>query len=274
MESKSVGGLRVFYRADDAEPARIIEDACMRSLPLITDTWGLNVPRNCRVYVMASWWEFMFHSAPWPWRLFLAITVPLWFTRVRSLWRYAGGWTQRYGGRTAVGVKPARLMSTADKSIGERIFTREDDIMQKVRHVTCHELTHASMAHLRLPSWLNEGLAMVTVDRFFGKPTVRPETLATLTPQSHVGRPQDSAGVNLADKDAIIRHYVRGYWIARHLAETDLEFLRGLLRARLSRRELESRIAGKLGVNAKAFWTEVDAIVLSHFGQLRPLGAA
>jgi len=274
MQTKSIGGLRVIYRADDSEAAGIVEDACLRSIRVITDTWGLPVPGECRVYVMTSWMRFMFDSAPWHWQLLIAITVPLWFSRVRSLWRYAGGWTQRFGGSAAVGVKPPRLMSTADKSIGERIFLREDDVTQKVRHVTCHELTHAFMAHLRLPSWLNEGLAMVTVDRYFGKTTVRQETLATLEPQSHAGRPQDSARVNLADKDTIIRHYVRGYWIARYLAETDLEFLRDVLRARSSRRQLENRIAAKLGVSAKTFWTEVDTIVLSHFGQPLPPGTA
>jgi len=270
MQTKSVGGLRVIYRADDTEAAAIVEDACLRSIRVISDTWGVPLPGDCRVYVMTSWMRFMFDSAPWPWRLLMVITLPLWFSRTRSLWRYAGGWTQRFGRRTAVGVKPPRLMSTADKSIGERIFIREDDVTKKVRHVTCHELTHAFMAHLRLPSWLNEGLAMVTVDRFFGKPTVRQETLATLGPRSSAGRPQDSARVNLADKDTIIRHYVRGYWIARYLAETDLEFIRNLLRMRVSRRELESRIAAKLGVSPKALWTEVDAIVLSHFGQPAP----
>lgn len=274
MQSKSIAGLRVIYRADDTEAAGIVEEACLRSMQLIADTWGLQVPGDCRVYVMTSWLRFMFDSAPWPWRLLMAVTLPLWFSRIRSLWRYAGGWTQRFGGRTAVGVKPPRLMSTADKSIGERIFLREEDVTQKVRHVTCHELTHAFLAHLRLPSWLNEGLAMVTVDRFFDRPTVRQETLATLTQQSRAGRPQDSARMNLADKDTIIRHYVRGYWIARLLAETDLAFMRDLLRARTSRRELESRIAAKLGVSAKTFWTEVNTIVLSHFGQPAPPGPA
>ena len=274
MQTKSVGGQRVIYRADDTEAAAIVEDACLRSIRVISDTWGVPLPGDCRVYVMTSWMRFMFDSAPWPWRILMAITLPLWFSRVRSLWRYAGGWTQRFGGRTAVGVKPPRLMSAADKSIGERIFLREDDLAQKVRHVTCHELTHAFMANLRLPSWLNEGLAMVTVDRFFGKPTVRQETLATLEPQPHAGRPQDSARVNLADKDTIIRHYVRGYWIARYLEETDLEFMRDLLRARLSRRQLESRIAAKLGVSASAFWAEVNAIVLTHFRQSLPPGTA
>ncbi len=172
-----------------------------------------------------------------------------------------------------MGVKPMRLMAAADRSIGERIFIREDDITQKVRHVTCHELTHASTAHLKLPSWLNEGLAMVTVDRFFGKPTVREETLATLGARPRPSRPRDSAGVNLDDKGAIVRHYVRGYWIARLLAESDLGFLKGLLSERTSRRQLEGRIAAKLELSPNALWSKVDGVVLSHFGRTSHPGA-
>ncbi len=91
MQTKSIGELRLIYRAEDAEAAGIVEDACLRSLPLIADTWGLQAPRNCRVYVMASWWEFMFHSPLWPWRLFMLITLPLWFARVTEPVALRGG---------------------------------------------------------------------------------------------------------------------------------------------------------------------------------------
>jgi len=190
------------------------------------------------------------------------------------MWRFAGGWTQRYGTRLAVGVKPPRLMSSADRSIGERIFMPEDDVTEKVRHVTCHELTHAFVAHLRLPSWLNEGLAMVTVDRFFGKATVRQDTLALLGRPSHPSRPIAAAALNIADKGAIVHHYVRGYWIARYLAETNVELLRELLSVRTTRQQLESRIAARLGVASGALWTDVDSILLSHFGPPPPLSSS
>jgi hypothetical protein len=265
MQRQLIGPLSVIYRAGEREAAGIVADACLQSIQLITETWGLKVPADCRVYVMTSWREFMFDSAPWHWRLLMAITLPLWFSRVRSLWRFAGGWTQRYGTRLAVGVKPPRLMSSADKSIGERIFVHEDDVTEKVRHVTCHELTHAFVAHLRLPSWLNEGLAMVTVDRFFGKATVHRDTLALLGRPARPGRPREAARLNVADKGAIVHHYVRGYWIARYLAETNMELLRELLSARTTHRQLESRIAAGLGVTSGALWTEVDSILLSHF---------
>ena len=46
----------------------------------------------------------------------------------------------------------------------------------QVQRIACHELVHAYTAHLKLPAWLHEGLAMLTVDRFFERPTVKRES--------------------------------------------------------------------------------------------------
>jgi len=267
MEQRRIGRLTLFYEPSEQEAAGIVEDACRRSMHVIGETWGLEAPSNCNVYVMTSLLRFIADAAPWSWRLLLAVTLPLWFFRARRLWPYVGGWMQRYGGHAAVGVKPPRLIQAADRSIGELIYTREDDVAAKVGQITCHELTHAFMARLRLPSWLNEGLAQVTVDRYAGRATVRQDTLEVLGMRPAAGRPLRAARINPADRAAIVRHYVRGYWIARLLAETDPQSTRELLLARRSRRELERRIAAILGASPSALWSEVDRIVLSHFSQ-------
>lgn len=272
MEERNVGGLTLHYDPAETEAAGIVEEACLRSVHVIGETWGLEAPSDCRVYVMTSWLRFLVDSAPWSWRIPLAITFPLWAFRIGRIWRYAAGWAQRYGRRQAVGVKPPRLILAADKSIGELIYVREDDAAEKVRHATCHELTHAFMAHLRLPSWLNEGLAMVTVDRFFGKATVRDDTLEALGLQGALERPQKIVRLNPADKPAVVRHYARGYWIARLIAETDLQAMRELVLVRRSRKELENRIAAILGTSPAALWREADRLVVSHFRQPAPGG--
>jgi len=69
------------------------------------------------------------------------------------------------------------MIEKSDRSIGARLFVEEPDINNKIQHFTCHELVHACSSHLRLPMWLNEGIAMVTVDRFVGEQTVRMDTL-------------------------------------------------------------------------------------------------
>jgi hypothetical protein len=40
-------------------------------------------------------------------------------------------------------LKLPRLLETSDKSVGLQMFMEEKDNTTVVRHVTCHELTHA-----------------------------------------------------------------------------------------------------------------------------------
>ena len=165
-----------------------------------------------------------------------------------------------------VGVKPPRLIQTSDTSLGVRIFVPELDMSRKAQQITCHELTHAATAHLKLPAWLNEGLAMLTVDRFVGQPTVKAETVTALahapdTPRSR-RYPQNP--------DALVYLYVRGYWLTRYFEETQPGMLKGLLVQRHLNAELEARIATAYGMEPAAFWQSLDKMVAAHFEQVKP----
>jgi len=92
------------------------------------------------------------------------------------MWVYVAGLTMRYRGGPAVGVKPTRLWDMREDSVGRRIFYPLGADMLRLRNIVCHELTHAYTAHLHLPLWLNEGMAMITVDRFLERETVRHST--------------------------------------------------------------------------------------------------
>ncbi|MBN1262332.1 MAG: hypothetical protein JXB35_16755 [Anaerolineae bacterium] len=265
MESKQIAGLTLYYNVDEAQAAELIGAACVRSVHIIESLWQLPVPEVLRVYVMTGWMQFVFHSAPWHWRLLLMASFPLWALRVRHLWRFAGGWAQCYGKRHAIGIKPPRLYAESDRSLGERIFVSIDDVNQKVQHVTCHELTHGFSSYLKLPSWLNEGLAMVTVDRFAGDATVKPATLEVLRTQSQGQRPQGYRRLSMRDPDALVYHYVRGYWITRYLVEAYPDSLRGLLRERQGHKSLEASLAGDLGLSPVTFWSEIDALTAAWF---------
>jgi integrase len=265
LESRSIQGLTLYYDTQEQEAADIIGEACARSVQIINEMWGLDVPQECRVYVMRSWVEFFLNSPPWHWRILLVLTLPLWAFRVRRLWKVAGGWAQLFGGGRAVGIKPPRLIEVADKRLGERIFHPVPDARDKAQHITCHELVHAFTAHLRLPAWLNEGLAMVTVDRFVGHTTVKEETVDTLTRQSKLARPMEYRRLRVSDEDGWVYHYVRGYWITRYLFETQLELLQGLLEKRQRRAALERELALGLGMRQEDFWTKIDTHVASHF---------
>lgn len=267
MESVPVSGLTLFFEAEERDGAESVRQACEKSVRLIHRSWGLETPGDCRVYIMTSWLRAPFQSAPWPWKVLLVLLLPFWAPRARKVWPYAGGWEQQYGDRRTVGVKPTRLITLGDSSIGDRIFVPEEDVTAKVQGVTCHELVHAFSSHLGLPAWLKEGLAMVTVDRFFERATVRHETLEALERSS----PETSTGgrekLPVGDQDALVYQYVRGYWLTRYLEETRPGLLKGLLSRRYSRDELEGEVATAYGKEREEFWDEIDREIVSHFNR-------
>jgi hypothetical protein len=267
LESTSIDRLTLYYDPAEQEAAKLIGQACADSVRLIGESWGLDMPADCRVYVMTSWPQFLFHSAPWHWRILLGLSVPLWYGKVNRLWKLAGGWQQQYGRRRAVGVKPPRIRQLADTSIGKRIFIQEDDADKKVRRTTCHELTHAYTAHLRLPMWLNEGIAMVTVDRLAGQPTVQPETVHVLKAASQGAASQGYRQVLRSDADTMVYQVVRGYWLTRYIEDTRPDLLRGLLQQRQPQKVLESKVAAAYEMEMEGFWSGIDSIVASHFGE-------
>lgn len=268
MEVMPVNGLTLFFDAEEREAAELIRRACEKSVRLIHECWGLDTPQDLRVYVLTSaWLRSTFHSAPWGWRILMGLSLPLWYFRARRLWQVAGGWQQQYGQRRTVGIKTPRLILQSDSGIGDRVFIREADVDERVQHITCHELVHAFTSDLKLPVWLHEGLAMVTVERYVGKATIRRETLDALRRSSNEAGAGSYRGVNLKDPGAVVYLYVRGYWITRYLEETQPGRLKSLLARRYSHRELESQVASACGMGCEEFWRKIDGIVAAHFGQ-------
>jgi hypothetical protein len=262
-ETLSFGSLKVFFTAPEREAAELIGAAAEKSERLIHEHWGLTMPPDVRLYVMTSWLAPMFHAASWPLKILMGLKLPLWGWGARRLWRVAGGWAQQLGKRRMVGVKPPRLIQVSNSGLGARIFVSEPDMARKVEQITCHELTHAATAHLKLPAWLNEGLAMLTVDRFVGRPTVKAETAATLAHAPDMPRSRRLP----QDPDALVYVYVRGYWPTRYFEETRPGLLKSLLTQRYPPAELESRIAAAYEMEHTAFWRNLDTTVAAYFKQ-------
>ncbi|MDY7040861.1 MAG: hypothetical protein SVX38_08350, partial [Chloroflexota bacterium] len=122
MKSRTIANVTLVFDPGEQETADLIGDACAKAVRLIQENWELEPPEDCRIYVMTSWLGFIFQSAPWHWRILLAATIPLWCFRARRTWPYSAAWTQRYGRRVAIGVKPPRLLEQSDKSIGVSMF--------------------------------------------------------------------------------------------------------------------------------------------------------
>jgi hypothetical protein len=265
MKSRTIQGVTVVTDPGEQDTVNLISDVCGKALQLIQEIWGLGAPEDCRIYVMTSWLGFVFQSAPWHWRILLGATIPLWCFRARRTWPYSAAWTQRYGKRVAIGVKPPRLLEQSDRSIGVRMFVEEKDMKVNVQHITCHELTHACSAHLRLPTWLNEGIAMVTVDRFLGRPMIREETLAFMRDFLPKGAPPTYRELSRMDGEAIAYHGMRGYWLVRYLEEQHPGFLRRVLSLYRDPKAIEQEMIVKLRMEPARFWREIDGVVVDHF---------
>jgi len=260
METQAVAGLLLNYDPAEKNAARLVSAACERSVQMFQTRWGLSMPSDCRVYVMTSWARFLYQSAPWPWKVYLTLTWPLVARRARSIWPYAGGWSLPFGSRQVVGVKPPRLMVASDGSIGEQFFLPNRDLNEKVITVTCHELVHAFTFHLKLPQWLNEGLATLAMEHYLRRRIVREDTLDCLRRSSF-----EKENAIKAQPQGLIPIYARGYWLTRYIEETRNDVLKDILSRRFRRQDLEVKIASTYGKDRRAFWSEIYGDVWAYF---------
>jgi hypothetical protein len=265
MKKDVFGPFSIYYEPEDSETAAVIRSACQRSIELIEKTWGLSMPPQIRLYVMTSWFQFMFHSAPWGRRIIYLLTVPLWAFRAKRTWAYAGGWAVGYRNRPAIGIKPPRLLEQADKTVGSMLFAHEDNLLRKIEHITCHELTHACAAQLRLPLWLNEGLAMRSVDHYFSLNTVKSETLELLADHPPEAKSASYQKASRMNRKELAYQTVRGYWITRYMEESYPELLRSLLSKRRSERQILQQIARILRISKKGVLAEIEKKALNNF---------
>lgn len=266
MRSRTVGNVTLVYDPGERDTADLIAGACEKAIQLAQELWGLAPPEDCRIYVMTAWLGFVFQSAPWPWRVLLGLTMPFWCFRARRTWPYSAAWTQRYGRRVAIGVKPPRMLAQSDRSIGLRMFVEETDMRVNVQHVTCHELVHACSAHLRLPPWLNEGIATVTVDRFLGRPTIRQETLQFMRDFVPKAAPPTYRELSRMGSEAIAYHGIRAYWLVCYLEETRPGLLRRMFSLHRDARQMGEEVIAELGMEPQRFWREIDDALAGHFG--------
>ena len=134
-----------------------------------------------------------------------------------------------------------------------------------VQQVACHELVHASSAHLRLPMWLNEGIAVATVDRFMEKQMIRQDTLDFIRDYLPKGAPPSYRQLSRMDRGAIAYNSVRGYWLVRYLQEKCPGFLKHTFSSYQDPETIESRMVTELGMQPGNFWSEIDDRIAEYF---------
>ncbi len=265
MSTKKIGNIRILFDGKETRTADLIAECCEATFKLAAGQWGLSPPNDCRIYVMTSWLGFLFNSAPPKWKLSLLPTWPLWMPRIRRTWPYSAAWTQRYGKRIAIGIKPPRLLERSDKRIGSLLYIEESDFDRKIKNVTCHELIHACSAHLVLPMWLNEGIALYGAEEYAGTPMIRPETLTLIREYTPKAEPPSYSRLSRMRIDRIAYHDSRGYWIVRYLEENHPGLVKSLLTHHRYESEIEDIISAQLGIEQSDFWQKIDDILTGYF---------
>lgn len=249
-KSFQAAGVPIIYLPEYEQAASAMASAVVETASMVAQRWNLSVPRGCAAHVLTDWEEFLDQTAPRRLRLLMKLTKPLWRARMERTFPLAGGWMMPWRGRPTVGVKPPELLAQSQVCLGDRLFEPVPDLLEKVRHLTSHEFTHACTAHLRLPPWLNEGLAMRAVDHMVGYTTVLEGTralahsdLATLDSRSY-------RRVKAGDEDALIRLYATGYWATRQLEENRPAVLEEILQRRRSARDVTRKADAALRLSA------------------------
>jgi hypothetical protein len=265
VNKETIAGLCLYYDAEQQNAAQLIGMACDRSVQLINQRWGLAPPADCRVYVMTSWQHFLFHSAPWPWKVYLALTWLFLARRANGIWSYSGGWSLSYGRRRVVGVKPPHLIEMGNRSLGQQIFVQNREINEIVESVTCHELVHAFTFHLKLPTWLHEGLATLAMEHYLDRQIVRQETLESLVRLSPAQKGGITDKLRVDDPQILISQYARGYWLTRYIDEARPELLKELLSMRYGKKDLEEKVASAFGKDRESLWDNIDRELTSWF---------
>lgn len=267
MKTHILSHLDIEFNPAEQETAGWIVSASKEIIPLIAKDWGFGPPADCHFYLMTSPVAFFFRSAPWGWRILLGLSFPLWYPRVNRTWSYSAAWTQSYGRRVAIGVKPPRLWEQSDKSIGLLIYEKEEDVRVKVYHLACHELTHACSARLRMPPWLSEGIATLTVERYLQKRIIRSDTLALVRNQQPKGPPPTYRKLLRMDSQSIASHAVRGYWLVRYLEETRPGWLKSKFSLGSFDKLFTSELSSEIGLVEDRFWSEIDEVIVAHFAK-------
>jgi hypothetical protein len=209
-----------------SETEMLLSEACCQAVDFLQKTWSLKVP-NCHVYVTVRWQTIMLEQAPILYKtmnrasfLFLRKRYGL----LDSLWNRSAGWFQRHGKLCLIAIKPLRdfeKMNLTNSQLYTSMTAKE-----KFSNTLVHELTHAFTAHLRLPLWLNEGIALLSAEKALGYGTVKRETLEYLmTPQ------RGSSYYQLAklSNEKFFYQYAKGYWLTRYLLEQHEDVLKQLL---------------------------------------------
>jgi hypothetical protein len=218
--------IHTYMQEPSSETETLLREACCQAADFLQNTWSLNVP-DCHVYVTSRWQTIMLEQAPPLSKTVNQASLLLLRKRyalLNSLWNRSAGWFQRYGKLCLIAIKP--LSDFEKMNLTHSQLYTPMSYQEKFMNTLVHELTHAFTGHLKLPLWLNEGVALLSAEKALGYGAVKRETLEYLmTPQ----RSPNYYQLPKLSNDKFFYHYAKGYWLTRYLLEQHEDVLRRLL---------------------------------------------
>jgi hypothetical protein len=248
--------IHMHLQEPSSETETLLREACCRAVNFLQNTWSLKIPK-CHVYVTSKWQTMMLEHPP---ALYKTINkVSFIFLRKRyvlldGLWNRSAGWFQRYGKLCLIAIKPLREFEKMNLTNSQLYVPMT--AQEKFSNTLVHELTHAFTAHLKLPLWLNEGVALLTSEQALGYGAVKTETLDYLT------TPQGGSSYYQLPKlsnEKFFYQYAKGYWLTRYLQEQHEDVLKQLL-SKWKLNLVINRNVNKLFNNQAS-----DTIIRQHF---------
>lgn len=247
-----------------------MEEAYRRSVSVIGDMWSVDKVRRFNIYIESNYLHVILRIYPWYYYLYYAYTISYRVIKYLKSWKHMGG-------MAAPGIKKSMLVINTRKFLKRdmenlpkesyiKIFKAEFSEKEKYTEmVVCHEMTHIFTGHLSLPFWLNEGIAMLTVDQYFGRQTIGNDTLSHLKHVKQKVRPIDYYKVWELSLRRIGYYYIRAYWMTRYLREAHPDLIDDFVKNRQSDKLIQRKISAALGIKPRALWSNIDRIVYDYY---------
>jgi hypothetical protein len=253
----------IIYNKNYCREAEIVKKEYKNIFSLIEKLWGLKKSSKYGVYILDSFMKYIFSYFPVKERLMLLLTLPFWYFKIRRKWKKWMGVSNTNHVVKKILVKPIISYSKLDYGFSELLFYNENDPEIKFKSVLCQELLYLFSSYLNIPSWLNYGISLVTINKYIGKKIIRTDTINILR-EYHI-KEKNINNIRDIDDKKIAYNYAKGYWTVRYLEKNYPGFLKESFKKKDL--DIEKEIAEKIGISTdkESFWSELDEFLYNYF---------
>lgn len=255
MEHLSSNGIDIYYYPEHGESAEVVREAAREGAEFIKNYWGLSIPEGTTIAIVRSWFDLFKKTSNLPQKLLTALLQPHVFIRFRRMWRIIGGVAGQRGKVPVIGLKSLEYFKQSDPMVGRLIYQKNLDDLEAYRCIVCHELTHTALLSVGPPRWLNEGVAMLTVDQMSRGNSVREGTRLSLQVPRLSREPRLTYRCFFPNVVSMFETYARSYWFVRYFMEHVPGLMLAFLHNRYHYGRVRKVIADSLGTSRMDVWS-------------------